>query len=58
MWGTAALVITASVVAGGSAVTDWAYRVAACLLLALAVLTSLTGAKTKVVWFKVCPVIT
>jgi hypothetical protein len=44
-------------VAGGSAVTNWAYRVAACLLVALAVLTTLTGAKTKVVWFKVCPVL-
>jgi hypothetical protein len=33
------------------------YRVAAGVLVALAVLTGLTGARTPVVWFKVCPVL-
>jgi len=33
------------------------YRIAAGLLVALAVLTALTGARTKVIWFKVCPVL-
>jgi hypothetical protein len=36
---------------------DLVYRVAAGLLAALALLTGLTGARTSVVWFKVCPVV-
>jgi len=32
-----------------------AYRVLAGVLLALAALTAFTGAKTPVIWFKVCP---
>lgn len=42
---------------GGTAVAGWAYRMAAVLLLALALLTGLTGARTPVSWFKVCPVL-
>jgi hypothetical protein len=58
MWGLAAAVISATVVGGaGSGVTIAVYRVAAGLLVALAVLTGLTGARTPVVWFKVCPVL-
>ena len=33
------------------------YRVSAGFLVAIGVLTSLTGARTKVVWFKMCPVV-
>ncbi|MGO9856743.1 MAG: hypothetical protein ACLPYY_17085 [Acidimicrobiales bacterium] len=33
------------------------YRASAGLLLALAVLTSVTGARSPVVWFKICPVL-
>ncbi len=33
------------------------YRVVAGLLVAIAALTALTGARTPVVWFKVCPVL-
>jgi hypothetical protein len=33
------------------------YRAAAGLLAALAVLTALTGARTPVIWFKICPVL-
>jgi hypothetical protein len=55
MWGIAALVIAVTAVASASSVTAWAYRVSAGLLLALAVLTSVTGARTMVVWFKICP---
>ena len=33
--------------------TGWA----AALLVALGVLTALTGARTRVVWFKICPVV-
>lgn len=43
--------------AAGGAVTDvraWVYRVAAALLVAVGVLA---GARTPVVWFKVCPVV-
>jgi len=58
MWGIAAVVIAATA-AGGAAtdVRDWVYRVAAALLAALGVLTAVTGARTSVVWFKVCPVV-
>jgi hypothetical protein len=58
MWGLAAAVVTATVVGGaGSAVTVAVYRVVAGLLVGLAVLTAFTGARTAVVWFKVCPVL-
>lgn len=33
----------------------WVYRTTAAALLVLAVLTGLTGARTAVVWFKICP---
>jgi hypothetical protein len=54
MWGITAIVVAATV-AGGAAgdVRAWAYRVAAALLVALGVLTVLTGARTPLVWFKV-----
>lgn len=58
MWGLAAAVIAATIVGGAeSAVTVAVDRVTAGLLVALAVLTGLTGARTAVVWFKVCPVL-
>ena len=58
MWGLAALVAVATVTGGpGSATTPWVYRAVAGLLVALAVLTALTGARTPVVWFKICPVL-
>jgi len=31
------------------------YRAASALLVALATLTALTGARTRVIWFKICP---
>jgi len=57
MWGLAGLVIAVTVAAGGQSGTEWAYRLAAGLLLALGALTALTGARTAVVWFKICPVL-
>ena len=58
MWGIAAVVIASTVVGEpGSSVIDSVYRVTAGLLLALAILTGLTGARTPVVWFKICPVL-
>jgi hypothetical protein len=58
MWGIAVLVIVVTAVGGTDTSTRvWVYRVAAGLLVALAVLTALTGARTPVVWFKICPVL-
>ena len=58
MWGIAAVVIAATAAGGTAADTRaWVYRAAAGLLAALAVLTALTGARTPVIWFKICPVL-
>jgi hypothetical protein len=57
MWGTAAFVIAATAAAGPGDVRAWVYRVAAALLVAVGVLTGVTGARTAVVWFKVCPAV-
>lgn len=57
MWGIAALVIAATAVAGTSDIRAWVYRVAAALLIAVGVLTALTGARTQVAWFKICPAV-
>ncbi len=55
MWGVAAMIVVVTAAGGGADVTAWVYRLAAGLLLALAVLTALTGARTSVIWFKICP---
>ncbi len=55
MWGMAALVVAVTATAADIQVTAIVFRVVAGLLVALAVLTALTGARTPVVWFKVCP---
>ncbi len=57
MWGVAAIVVAATASGGGpgAGTRDWVYRAAAALLIALAALTGLTGARTAVIWFKVCP---
>ena len=58
MWGLAATVAIATAVGGsGSEVTLWVYRAVAGLLVVLAVLTALTGARTPIVWFRICPVL-
>lgn len=58
MWGIAAVVVVATAFGdAGSDLTNWVYRACAGLLIALAVLTGLTGARTQVIWFKVCPVL-
>ena len=58
MWGIGAMIIVATAVGAHDAdVRQWIYRVAAGLLVALGILTALTGARTPVVWFKVCPVL-
>jgi hypothetical protein len=56
MWGLAAVVVVTTAFGDpGSDVVSWVYRAVAGLLLALAALTALTGARTPVIWFKVCP---
>jgi hypothetical protein len=58
MWGIATLVIAVTAAGGtDTSARDWAYRAAAALLVALATLTALTGARTPVIWFKICPVL-
>ena len=58
MWAIAAVVITVTALGGARAhPTQWVYRIIAGVLLALAVLTGLTGARTPVIWFKICPVV-
>ncbi|HEX9521281.1 MAG TPA: hypothetical protein VF940_34525 [Streptosporangiaceae bacterium] len=51
------MLVTAASVAGGVAadVRAWVYPSAAELI-ALGALTLATGARTRVVWFKMCPV--
>jgi hypothetical protein len=58
MWGLAAVVIAATAVPGTAEdIRAWVYRAASALLVSLAVLTALTGARTAVIWFKVCLVL-
>jgi hypothetical protein len=57
MWGMAALLVAVTTAARDTQLTAIVYRVIAGLLVALAVLTSLTGARTPIIWFKVCPVL-
>jgi hypothetical protein len=57
MWGIAAFVIAATAVTEVGDIQAWVYRVAAAMLLAVGILTALTGARTRVPWFKVCPVV-
>lgn len=57
MWGVAAIVAAATAAGGAADARAWVYRAVAVLLLALGALTALTGARTPVVWFKICPVL-
>jgi hypothetical protein len=57
MWGVAVLVIVVTAAGSGTGTAGWVYRMTAALLLALALLTSLTGARTPVIWFRICPVL-
>ena len=58
MWFIAAVVVIATA-SGGShqALADWIYRASAIMLFAVAVLTATTGARTAVIFFKICPVL-
>ncbi|HLN16634.1 MAG TPA: hypothetical protein VK277_07795 [Acidimicrobiales bacterium] len=52
MWGIATFVIVGTALHLGG--IDWLYRLAAGILVVLGVLTTFTGARTAIVWFKVC----
>ena len=58
MWGIAAIIVSVTAAAdAGAAASHWVYRASAGLLVALAVLTSVIGARTPVICFKICPVL-
>jgi hypothetical protein len=58
MWFIAAVVVIATATGGSHhVVVDWIDRASAMTLLALGALTAVTGARTAVVFFKVCPVV-
>lgn len=56
MWLVAALVTVVAVTADEGAARP-VYRVCAGFLAVLAAWTSVTGARTPVIWFRVCPVV-
>jgi hypothetical protein len=56
MWFIAAVVVIATDVGGShQSLTNWIYRTSAAVLIAVAALTALTGARTPVIFFKLCP---
>ena len=55
MWATAGVIVAATATSVNSDVTSWVYRVCGAALLTLAALTAVTGARTRVIWFKICP---
>ena len=58
MWGIAAVLFSVTgAVGAGTTASHWVYLTSAGLLLALAALTTVTGARTPVIWFKICPVL-
>jgi hypothetical protein len=57
MWGLATLVIATAATATPAATENWIYRVTAAIVAAITVLTAFTGARTPVVWFKICLVV-
>jgi hypothetical protein len=40
-----------------TATENWIYRITAAIVASIAVLTALTGARTPIVWFKMCLVV-
>jgi len=56
MWFIAAIVVVATALGGSQqSLVDWIYRISAAALFAIATLTAVTGARTAVIFFKVCP---
>jgi hypothetical protein len=57
LWGIAVLIVIVTALTRDMTMRAWVYRAIAGLLLAIAALTAVTGSRTPVVWFKVCPVV-
>jgi len=57
MWFIAALVVIATAIDAEESVTRWVYRSSAVMLIAVGALTAVTGARTPVIFFKICPVL-
>ena len=58
MWFMAAVVVFATAVGGSrSGLTDGIYRISSVMLVAMAALTAVTGARTAVIFFKICPLL-
>jgi hypothetical protein len=57
MWFIAALVVVATAIDSEESVTRWVYRISAVALIAVGALTAVTGARTPVIFFKICPVL-
>jgi len=57
MWFIAALVVVATAIDPEESVTKWVYRTSAVMLVAVGALTAVTGARTPVIFFKICPVL-
>lgn len=57
MWFISTVVFISTAIGTDESLVAWVYRTAAAMLLALAALTAVTGARTAVVSFKICPVL-
>jgi hypothetical protein len=58
MWCIAAVIVVITAVGeADDTAARWTYRASAVMLLAVIALTASTGARTAVVWFKICPLL-
>jgi hypothetical protein len=57
MWFLAALVILVTAFGDAGTIVPWIYRAVAVMLIAVGGLTAVTGGRTPVIWFKICPVL-
>lgn len=57
LWFIAAVVVLTTALAGSSVASAWVDRTGAVMLVAVAVLTTATGARTPIVWFRICPIL-
>jgi len=58
MWFITAVIVLVTTLGGSQrSVIGWVYRASAVMLLAVAGLTTLTGARTLVTFSKICPVL-
>ncbi len=57
MWFIAALVVITTAIDPEESVTRWVYRSSAVMLVSVGALTAVTGARTPVIFFKICPMV-